>query len=299
MSNQPPETSRAQSDTIDELSSFTNLLRHRDENEVEKTLEERFQVEFDFSDVEAECNQMIKEVNQLEIQFNTQNQQIDQQPLDVLDYLNSDSDEYDRSKGEPIDDLVINLGTDDIPRINCANHIMNNAIRASIKNHPIVCADLKKLNKFAAHLKRSTELNNIFQQLKCRLRLENDTRWGSAFLLLEIIKKAFDKKAFDESIDPALSLPVDINTINMYIKILKPAYLLKITFQSNKTSIADVIPGVLNLFHLWTNMKPKLSITNQQFCNLLIQEFKKKYKYELSSNLYKVNLFQLSLCFIL
>ena len=98
MSNQPPETSRAQSDTIDELSSFTNLLRHRDENEVEKTLEERFQVEFDFSDVEAECNQMIKEVNQLEIQFNTQNEQINKQPLDVLDLKseNHDSDDYDK-----------------------------------------------------------------------------------------------------------------------------------------------------------------------------------------------------------
>jgi len=36
------------------------LLRTRDENEVEKTLEERFRVEFDFGDVGAECNQMMQ-----------------------------------------------------------------------------------------------------------------------------------------------------------------------------------------------------------------------------------------------
>lgn len=67
----------------------------------------------------------------------------------------------------------------------CANHKMNIAIREAIKMHQPILDQLKKLNKSNSHVRRSIELNSIFKNNKCRLRLENNTRWSLAYLLLE------------------------------------------------------------------------------------------------------------------
>jgi hypothetical protein len=67
----------------------------------------------------------------------------------------------------------------------------------------------------------STNLN--LSQLK---RLENTTRWGSSYLSLESLKKAYDRGAFTDTV-----LPVPIEIVEMYLQILKTPYLTNIEFQ--------------------------------------------------------------------
>jgi len=51
----------------------------------------------------------------------------------------------------------------------------------------------------------------MFRNKKCRLRLENLTRWSSAYLLLESVKRALDGGLFDE-FEPE-EIPVTLETI--------------------------------------------------------------------------------------
>ena len=67
------------------------------------------------------------------------------------------------------------------------------------------------------------KLNKVFANAKCRLRLEKSTRMGSTFLMLERLKKAYTKDLID-SLVTADKLPVSIDFINSYLKILKPSY---------------------------------------------------------------------------
>ena len=99
------------------------------------------------------------------------------------------------------------------------------------------------MNKSNAHFKRVFKLSRVFRKKKCRLRLEIKTRWSTFYLLLLSTKKAYDKGAFSKG----AQCPVSLQTIETYFQILKPLYLLNVSFQSNHSTIADVIPGI-NLY---------------------------------------------------
>jgi len=73
----------------------------------------------------------------------------------------------------------------------------NDAIRHSIEQHSLAQI-LIDLNYSNSRARRSIQLNRMFRIKKCRLRLENLTRWSSAYLLLESVKRAFDAGLFDE-----------------------------------------------------------------------------------------------------
>ena len=53
---------------------------------------------------------------------------------------------YDVTKGTPIENLEINLGTSDISKINCANHKCDLGARAAMLRHVKICDQLKVLN---------------------------------------------------------------------------------------------------------------------------------------------------------
>ncbi len=78
----------------------------------------------------------------------------------------------------------IEIQSDKLPRFSCANHKLNLAVRRAIENNQSVSSELKQLNKFVNKVRRSHNMNRIFQDYRCRLRFENKTRWGSAFLCL-------------------------------------------------------------------------------------------------------------------
>lgn len=120
-----------------------------------------------------------------------------------------------------------------------------------------------------------------------KYRLENDTRWGSAYLALEAIKRVHDRKAFDPN-KPAQKLTFKIEIIKSYIKILYPCYLVNLNFQCNHSTIAEVIPVIFGLIHAWEKMKPKFSKNSQMLINLLIQEFLFHFNFEFNWNYYFV-----------
>jgi len=115
-------------------------------------------------------------------------------------------------------------GTSEIVRFQCACHKMNIAVRTSIANHQPFLELIRSLNNQIASIKKSIRLSHNFTLLKCRLRLENATRWSSTYMMLESIKKAFDRNAFKD-----VTLP--IKEIEIYLQILKPAYILSLNWQ--------------------------------------------------------------------
>ena len=81
----------------------------------------------------------------------------------------------------------INLGSDDIPRIKCANNKLNLCVRSAVVKHPIVENDIYLIRQFVVKINKFPRLSDLFEDAKCRLRTENDTRWGSTYLQLEMI----------------------------------------------------------------------------------------------------------------
>lgn len=241
-----------------------------------------------FSTVEEEFIQMNREVDKININLKDKSHSGLNIRSELADsHLNFDNLLFE--EGDMLDILNINLGSADIPRFSCADHNDNNSVRSAIARHPLVCENLKQLTSFCVMIRNNTVLNNIFKELRCRLRIENNTRWGSAFLVLEMIKKAYDRNAFIH--DETLELPVHIDIIEMYLMILLPSYKFNISFQSNRSTIGDVIPRLKNLIHQLEKIKMKVPIHGQQLINLLVEEYETRFMYELNSKVYKVKKF--------
>ncbi len=178
----------------------------------------------------------------------------------------------------------IELGSSKLPRISCANHKLNLAVRKAMSEHQSICADMKKLNSFISRIRSSYNLDRVFQNLKCRLRIENNTRWSSAFLSLETIIRAIIRKAIQVD-----NLPVRLSRIETYFLILQPAYNLNISFQSNNCSIGDVFPAVLSCLEVYEDMEvsEKTSL-GKSLCKLLHNNIKQRFDFEFNSNIYHV-----------
>jgi hypothetical protein len=138
--------------------------------------------------------------------------------VDNLESINLDFDQfYDFSKGQPIKNLELTIGSNDVPRFSCANHKLNLAVRHSLESHRIICQIILRITRQNSHIRNCINLNRNFRINKTRLRLDNVTRWSSAYLVLKSVKKAFDKNLFDQD-DPELRCPVT-KTVETYIKI--------------------------------------------------------------------------------
>lgn len=211
-------------------------------------------------------------VNRLRIIDNVKNTRIE------------DIDEYDLAKGSILDDLFIEVENIKIPRYSCACHKANLAIRHAISMHPIG-ENLKLLNSSNAHIRKSIQLNKMFVQKKSRLRIENATRWSSAYLMLESVKRAYDKNLFNED-NEELRCPISLKKVETYLQILLPAYRFSISFQNNKSPISLLIPCLNRILNSWETME--LETEDERLVTLLIVCFKQKFKYEIESEIYKV-----------
>ena len=125
--------------------------------------------------------------------------------------------------------------------------------------------------------------------MKSRLRIYQKTRWCGAILLLMSNKRAYDRGCYENGV----ACPVDLDTIETYIQILKPAYLTTLGWEKNNTSIADVIPQVLFLIEFWTKMEIKNNEA-RELCYFLIHFIKIKFEYELGSQVYHVKIYILN-----
>jgi hypothetical protein len=74
----------------------------------------------------------------------------------------------------------------------------------------------------------------------------------------------------------------------MYIQILLPGYQFTLGMQSNHSSIADVIPSVLRLVFVWNKMEIE-DAKGRELCYFLIHFLRIKFKDELNSPIYQVN----------
>ncbi len=219
----------------------------------------------------------------------------------ILNYLDYDADEQEKTfsinLGKFYNISYINQTTDfniyikgstDLPRFSCGNHKINLAVRSAIKKHNSMSFQLRKLNIWITSIRKSVELTKVFANAKCRQRLENDTRWGSTFLMLEQIVKA-DKRGLLDEIKDDYPCPLSLHIIQNYLCILSHAYFFNIGLQRQSATIAEIIPSVLKCISSWDSMKDKISNNGKKLCNLLMTEFKTRFDYELNSHLYLVS----------
>jgi hypothetical protein len=147
------------------------------------------------------CNK-IAIVNNIVIANNTNQQSSESFDFNELTEYNFEGGE----RGEPIYELSIQLGTDNISRYSCACHKNNIAVRMAINNCTPFVKILSKLSRFASNYKKSINLVKISIKNKARLRIENKTRWSSTFLMLESFHKAYLRNVFSNELSCPVSL---------------------------------------------------------------------------------------------
>lgn len=138
-----------------------------------------------------------------------------------------------------------------------------------------------KIN-YAAKAKNSINLYKLNISKKARLKLEIITRWSASYMMLESFQKAYLRKAFADD-NPC---PVKLETIELYMQILLPAFKFNLVMQKTSCSIADVVPNLLIMISKWNRME--LTGVYKNLCNLLIAAFKHKFAYEMNSTVYSV-----------
>ncbi len=106
-----------------------------------------------------------------------------------------------RGEQERTENLVINLGSDDLPRyaffnlkdklnlsfsvlifslvvrFPCHSHKLDNAIKRAIASHSLANM-MRSITRANAHFRRSVRLSDVFKEKKCRQRCESATRWS-------------------------------------------------------------------------------------------------------------------------
>jgi hypothetical protein len=87
-----------------------------------------------------------------------------------------------------------------------------------------------------------------------------------------------------------LRSPVAISIIDDYLRILKPAYIFNLNMQRNSTCIGEVVPYVLKIINSWERIanSPSVCKSIKHLCELLIIQVRKRFDYEINSDIYKV-----------
>lgn len=182
---------------------------------------------------------------------------------------------------EPMERLELEIGSSSIPRFSCAAHKLNIAVRMSIRKHPEILNMLTTLSKFASKSHKSCKIARIFEEGKCRLRTDNNTRWSSAFLMMVSFLKAYERGCFNDS----LPFPVDQALLETYVQILMPIHKFSLNVQRSDCSIGQVLPLLWLLIH-GSLQRMVLSNEPKVFRDFLLEAIRNKFKYELTSNVY-------------
>jgi hypothetical protein len=206
---------------------------------------EEVSIDIDHDMVDEEVNNIEEEEEEDNVISSENATPVSNEHLQNEEEINFDYDQYyDTSRGQPIENLDLTIGSNRIPRYSCANHKLNLAVRHALETHQVICRLIRRITRHNSHIRNCINLNRTFRINKARLRLDNVTRWSSAYLVLKSVKKAYDKNLFDQN-DPELRCPVDKKTVETYLQILKPAYTLNLFFQKSNSSISDTIIGII------------------------------------------------------
>ncbi|CAF1096334.1 unnamed protein product, partial [Brachionus calyciflorus] len=110
--------------------------------------------------IEGPTKAHIDNVTNQTIDENNMMERVEREIAKFLMMLNqNDTEIYDLSKGEPINDLALKIGSNEYPRYSCACHKLNYAIRHALAKHCTVCSTmLSIIRKFVVSLEKSTSL---------------------------------------------------------------------------------------------------------------------------------------------
>ena len=189
----------------------------------------------------------------------------------------------DLNSNEDWTNLSIDLGSSKIPRVRCFNHVLNTIVRNAIDESPKLKRYIWQLNRLVQSSKNKHDLVNIFDNLKARLRYDNTTRWGSTFLLFESVAKAYEKGIFSKN---NVELPVSIQIIKNYLRILKPVYIMNLAMQKIDASICDVLPFLRCQIRKLEKLKRKNTTDGKRFIELLLEKINYHFEYEFNSQIY-------------
>ena len=169
-----------------------------------------------------------------------------------------------------------------MPRISCACHKNNIAVRFAIAKDKFLPQIIRRLSSYSAKQKNSISRVKLSIQKKARLRIENATRWSSQFLLIESHHNGYKKGIFTDE----FPCPVKFEALELYLQILHPAFQFNLIMQRTTSTIADVLPALAIMTSKWSRMI--VPSQYKQLCKNLILAFNKKFKYELESPIYCV-----------
>ena len=193
--------------------------------------------------------------------------------------------EYDfKNNSELITFLELEIGSNRISRFSCACHKGNLAIRKAIKASPYFSELLMSLSKQATNIKKSIVLSGRHRNNKSKIHRQNYTRWSSSFMMLISYLKSYKRGIFHNE----YKCVATEEEIEKYVQILLPMYMFTNDAQSNKASIACIVPSILSL--IYSNLdRMILEDENQNlFRDNLIFFLKMKFEFELTSKIYLV-----------
>lgn len=142
----------------------------------------------------------------------------------------------------------LNIGSSEVPRFNCACHVLNLVVGDAIGSHSDISDLIKQCNQVSVDVRRSVKESALFRTNRCMLRRENETRWSSTLLMLDSLIRANQRVQFEFE-NPEDQL--DFDKIETYYQILRLVHLVSLNFQKLTSSIGEVIPGLFILLKIF------------------------------------------------
>ena len=186
----------------------------------------------------------------------------------------SDSDDSEQFVSEfsrkfSLNFIEIKIDSINVPRYSCAAHKLNICVRKALLDCESVANFFKDLSKFASSIIHSIRRSLVHRNKKSKLRIDNATRWGSSFLMLEAILKAFKRGVCNCNY-----FTFDIRVIEIYYQKLQTLYQFNVFIQSSDSKKADVIPillltvyGILERLNLEEETEAKNFVQRFQIVN--------------------------------
>ena len=98
------------------------------------------------------------------------------------------------------------------------------------------------------------------------------------------------QKNFWRVFNDSLQCPVKLQEIEIYLQILMPIFDFNLGLQGSRSSICDVVTGLLNLINRFS--KFVLDARASELCYFLVHFLKLKFDYELNSPIYMVDIWR-------
>jgi hypothetical protein len=102
-------------------------------------------------------------------------------------------------------------------------------------------------------------------------------------MILDACKRAYGKGLFERD-DVPVKCPVELATVEIYLQILKPVYLLSLSFQRTNSTIGDVNPSILKCIDTLERMD--VPTVPKQLCTKLVKSIRRYFDHELSSHVF-------------